>query len=402
MQQQTSKRRNAKWTRAAFITRILLWVSLTTFPCLTSGLQRNVPFPWIHDVWSAESEAAIVDTFAEKMAKASDFFVPSHCESRDVYAVPALGGTTVTFKMGEHKQKPAFVLSVNGGTKEDFCWICAKILECKAGFQGIDTSFLESIVQEHFALAPNNAGYDASKSKGGSDFDSIFSDSAILKNLTQRGFAVIETNVFTSRSSNEKLSRYLMKSSVQSPDIRRDNVAFLGPEEAKDCGLETQFNLLMAIASHFNEHMEFEPTGYHPIFPATVSKPLTNPECIQAAEYGEGGFYIAHRDTSFDPVAQVKSNSRYFTCILYCNDDWSEENGGALRIYPNSKYNLDGDPGIHMDILPNNGRLLIFDSMLLHSVEKVMEGAQRRRALTLWIKRPDDSKVKAPRRTTDA
>jgi predicted 2-oxoglutarate/Fe(II)-dependent dioxygenase YbiX len=374
---------------------ITLLVSVT-FPCLVSGLIRNVPFPLIH-VLSAEREAAIVNAFAE-MVEASDFLGRSYCGSKDMYAVPALGDTRVTFKMGEHRKKPAFVLSVDGGSKDDFSWICAKILKCKAGFEGIDTSFLESAVQEHFAPVPN-AGYDAAESKGGSDFDFIFSDSTILTNLTQRGFVVIDTNVFTSRSSNKKLSRYLGKTSVQSPDIRRDNVAFLGPEEVKDCGLETQFNLLMAIASHLNDNIEFEPTGYNPIFPATVSKPLTNPECIQAAEYGEGGFYIPHRDTSFDSIAKVKSNFRCYTCILYCNDNWSAENGGALRIYPNSKYS--DDPGLHIDILPKNGRLLVFDSMLLHSVEKVIGGAQRRRALTLWIKRPDDSRVKAPRRTAD-
>lgn len=40
-----------------------------------------------------------------------------------------------------------------------------------------------------------------------------------------------------------------------------------------------------------------------------------------------------------------------------------------------------------------NGRLLIFDSKLVHSVEKTLGENKRRRALTLWTLRPDDSGV---------
>ena len=365
--------------------------------CLVQALIRDVPFPLTH-TFNNESEGQLIDAFGDMVGN-SDFLCDSACGSRNVCTVPALGEIRVVFQMGNHKKKRAFVLSVDGGSKDDFGWVCAKMLECRLDFEGIDTSILESVVEDHFSPGPN-PGCDAAESKGGSTFDAAFRDPSILEDLTKNGFVVIDTNLFTSPVSNEKLSQYLLKKSGQSADIRSDTVGFLGPVEANNCGLDEHFNLLMAIASHLNDNIDFRPSEHNPIFPATVSKPLTNPEFIQAAEYGEGEFYVAHRDTSLDKVEKIKSNFRYYTCILYCNDNWTSSNGGALRIYPDSKYVPDvDDAGLYVDVIPKNGRLLIFDSMLVHSVERVIGDEQKRRALTLWIKRPDDSGVKAPRVT---
>lgn len=97
--------------------------------------------------------------------------------------------------------------------------------------------------------------------------------------------------------------------------------------------------------------------------------------------------------------AETRSNYRLYTCILYCNDDWNYENdGGALRIYPNTQHLLDPSDVItkqmeYEDINPNNGKLLIFDSRLVHSVEKVLSKTKKRLALTLWIMRPEDCGV---------
>jgi Rps23 Pro-64 3,4-dihydroxylase Tpa1-like proline 4-hydroxylase len=86
-----------------------------------------------------------------------------------------------------------------------------------------------------------------------------------------------------------------------------------------------------------------------------------------------------------------------FTCILYCNDEWKESDGGALRLYPDSHDLMRPDDAIgtipFIDIIPKNGRLVIFDSTLVHSVEPVVCGDKTRRALTLWINRPNDSGV---------
>ena len=47
-----------------------------------------------------------------------------------------------------------------------------------------------------------------------------------------------------------------------------------------------------------------------------------------------------------------------------------------------------------VDINPTNGRLLLFDSRLYHSVQKVKSASKSRLALTLWIMRPEDSGVR--------
>lgn len=86
-----------------------------------------------------------------------------------------------------------------------------------------------------------------------------------------------------------------------------------------------------------------------------------------------------------------------YTCILYLNDDeWdTATDGGALRIYPGTEHSstlesLSGWPFV--DVCPGPyGRLLIFDSRAVHSVQPVLRTNGRRRALTLWINRPVDS-----------
>jgi Rps23 Pro-64 3,4-dihydroxylase Tpa1-like proline 4-hydroxylase len=91
-----------------------------------------------------------------------------------------------------------------------------------------------------------------------------------------------------------------------------------------------------------------------------------------------------------------------YTCILYLNDnDWNvDTDGGALRLYPNTQHVFNPSEVVasrrfdFVDIAPKNGRLLIFDSRLVHSVEKVTSTHRRRRALTLWINRLNDSGVR--------
>ena len=81
-----------------------------------------------------------------------------------------------------------------------------------------------------------------------------------------------------------------------------------------------------------------------------------------------------------------------------------DQDGGALRIYPRSQHFRTPDEAVtcssretggagHVDISPINGRLLIFDSHLVHAVQKVTSPNKVRRALTLWINRPNNSGV---------
>ena len=94
-----------------------------------------------------------------------------------------------------------------------------------------------------------------------------------------------------------------------------------------------------------------------------------------------------------------RSNYRCYTCILYMNESWDlHRDGGALRIYPDS-LNISKPRDApkmqceYKDVNPTNGKLLIFDSRLVHSVKEVISREKSRLALTLWILRPETSGV---------
>jgi hypothetical protein len=157
---------------------------------------------------------------------------------------------------------------------------------------------------------------------------------AVLDELSTNGFVVLDVGPKVSQTSNEKLSDFLLHKTGQDAAIRSDTVAYLATDDSKSCGLGHEFDLLMGIASYLNQKYDFEPLKLQPVLRGTVSKLLTNPKNIQAAEYGEGNFYVAHSDNSWakGKYMSLRRNFRSFTAILYCNDNWKEEDGGALRI----------------------------------------------------------------------
>jgi hypothetical protein len=344
----------------------------------------------------------------------TEFFVGS-TSSRNSCSVPALGNAKLTFKVNSNENDASpklksecpssfpseFVLQVDDATKEDFGWICAKFYECREMFEGIiDVTMLKSLVANHFNSLSPDTGYDASDAKyaGGKEIKELFADESILNDLATKGYAVIDIAPKTSKLSNSQLSKYLLEKTGQARTIRRDTVAHMDREVATACGLSHHYDLLMGIASHLNENLDFKVSPHAPLRPATELKPLSIPKGIQLAEYGENDFYKAHSDNSIaDEETGVRRSFRSHTCILYCNEGWKAEDGGALRLYLDSQHCLLADDAkascSYVDINPQNERLLIFDSTLVHSVEKVTHPAKLRRALTLWIERPNDSGV---------
>lgn len=176
----------------------------------------------------------------------------------------------------------------------------------------------------------------------------------------------------------------------------------------------------------------FRVSPHEPLLPGTHDRPLSIPNDIQLAEYGHDDFYVVHSDNSLQAASDASTSSwmtttqrrnhRHLTCILYMNDDWDEvEDGGALRIYPGSRNVMEprqvlgttprtpsttsatttaeesknvGPAWDHVDVTPSNGRMILFDSCLIHSVQAVTVRGKVRRALTIWIYRPEDSDVK--------
>uniref|UniRef100_A0A7S4SSV7 Fe2OG dioxygenase domain-containing protein n=1 Tax=Alexandrium monilatum TaxID=311494 RepID=A0A7S4SSV7_9DINO len=127
-----------------------------------------------------------------------------------------------------------------------------------------------------------------------------------------------------------------------------------------------------------------------PAFPATSASVLTVSPRAMAATYPPGASYILHTDNRYKKELKRRVNPRELTAILYANPpDWDvKRDGGALRIYPDSEGLIGGVQKLRkpVTVAPVGGRLVVFFSALWH---EVMPATRPRRALTLWILRPD-------------
>jgi len=87
------------------------------------------------------------------------------------------------------------------------------------------------------------------------------------------------------------------------------------------------------------------------------------------AMYEAGTFYKRHLDQFKD------NNSRAFSMIMYLNEDWQAEDGGALCIYLPNKTHI---------ILPENGKCAFFKSSELE--HEVLLSHRQRFSVTGWFK----------------
>jgi hypothetical protein len=349
--------------------------------------------------------------------KALSCTVPLLGESVQVFLGPSLPNVDDDDKAVEKDESSttaravvdSYTLRIEGApTDNDAGWIYAKFYESRDRFEGaLDTEeALRRRVVQHLNQVAAHPGYAACSAQWASAaadsyhrVQALFRNSRHVTELQEQGYTVIDGSApRTTPFQHERLSQYLVEKTNQGERVRTDTVNFLNGSQAEACALDDHFHLLMGIASYLNGNLVVRPSRHTPMEPATVASPLTIPRRIQLAEYEHGGFYTAHSDNSLQaPPHQIRSNFRHFTCILYCNEDWQERDGGALRIYLGSrdvsrpseaKQTCD-----HVDIFPRNGRLVLFDSCLIHSVERVKHESKVRRALTLWINRPNDSGV---------
>lgn len=89
---------------------------------------------------------------------------------------------------------------------------------------------------------------------------------------------------------------------------------------------------------------------------------------VHMTVYPEGSFYKRHLDQF------KKDDHRKLSVILYLNTDWSEEQGGQLRMYLS---------GHTKDFLPVAGRLVIFRSDEIE--HEVLPATRERLSITGWI-----------------
>jgi SM-20-related protein len=140
---------------------------------------------------------------------------------------------------------------------------------------------------------------------------------------------------------------------VERSDIRGDRILWL--DEHSRCAVEVPlWEALASLRAALNEAFflgldSFE--GHYALYPP-------------------GAFYRRHRDRFRDDDARVIS------CVLYLNEDWSVQDGGALRMHL--------DEGAR-DILPIAGTLVCFVAEQFE--HEVLPSARERLAMTGWFHR---------------
>lgn len=100
---------------------------------------------------------------------------------------------------------------------------------------------------------------------------------------------------------------------------------------------------------------------------------LADFECHFAC-YPPGAFYRRHLDRFRD------DDRRTVTALVYLNEDWQPEHGGALRLYLE-----EGGAERSKDILPVGGSLVVFMSADLP--HEVLPASRERLSLTGWFRR---------------
>lgn len=109
--------------------------------------------------------------------------------------------------------------------------------------------------------------------------------------------------------------------------------------------------------------------------------------------YPNGGFYRRH----IDSYANTPQALRKYSYLIYCNEGWTPEDGGCLRIH------LDGGgeeapagaAPAYVDVEPRAGTLVVFRSDVPH---EVLETSAERLAIAGWFNAPPEGS--AERRST--
>ena len=142
------------------------------------------------------------------------------------------------------------------------------------------------------------------------------------------------------------------------PDVRNDRICWLNTEQPSVIQA-AYFRELEMLRLAINQRLFlglFECEGHYALYPP-------------------GSFYGVHYDRF------IGAMDRVVTCILYLNEDWQSEDGGALKIYAGeASTNLQ----LPMEVLPVGGRLVTFISEMFP--HEVLPARRDRLSLTGWFR----------------
>lgn len=144
------------------------------------------------------------------------------------------------------------------------------------------------------------------------------------------------------------------------PEIRNDRVLWLDP--AAPTPLQSEYLARMEnLRQRINRELQLGLFGFESHY----------------AMYPAGSFYRRHLD-------QFRgAGHRAVSCILYLNDDWRPEDGGALRIYLPLAEQAAVPLETHIDVSPEGGSLVVFLSASYE--HEVLPAARERLSVTGWF-----------------
>ena len=102
------------------------------------------------------------------------------------------------------------------------------------------------------------------------------------------------------------------------------------------------------------------------------------------AYYPRGGFYRRHRDA----IPGSASVLRKYSLLMYLNKDWTNEDGGKLRVHFDSGGDFlpEGESLNFLDVDPKGGTLVLFESDKFP--HEVLDTQSERVAIVGWYNRP--------------
>ena len=93
--------------------------------------------------------------------------------------------------------------------------------------------------------------------------------------------------------------------------------------------------------------------------------------------------------SSVDTAANTPQALRKFSYLIYCNEDWSEADGGCLRIHTDGGGVMPpaGAAPSYVDVAPKAGTLVVFRSDVPH---EVLDTSASRLAVAGWFNAPPE------------
>ena len=204
-----------------------------------------------------------------------------------------------------------------------------------------------------------------------------------LQELSSKGFVIIENFI------PESLQELLRQDVRNLRENGRFNVAKIGQDSTNT--LNTNIRVAETCFIGRNRLDDFLDDSRSQLYDVLdlIRQDLPQPLDVKLSEflyayYPSGGFYRRHRDA----IPGSASMLRKYSLLMYLNRDWSDKDGGKLRLHMDSggdELPYAEQPSF-IDVAPKGGTLVLF-----HSDEvphEVLDTEAERFAIVGWYNRP--------------